>query len=124
MEIDDLFAFLRKNELPFDALERRFIQARVDDYKMQADLKRYKRVLERDSEEETEPDKKSKVDFKYINLERLTFKTILRGFIDWKADITNLFAASLSKFRGDPLKLIAAQQYMDGKAKTLWRTHV
>jgi hypothetical protein len=97
MEIDDLFALLRKNELPPDAPERRLIQARVDDYKMQADLKRYKRVLERDSEEETEPDKKPKVDFKYTNLERLTPKTTLRGFADWKADMTNLFIASLSQ---------------------------
>ncbi len=66
-------------------------------------------MLERDFEEEMESDKKFKVDFKYTNLERLIFKTIFRGFIDWKADMTNLFAVSLSKFRGDLLKLIAVQ---------------
>jgi len=76
---------------------------------MQIDLKRYKRVLERDSKEETESDKKLKVDFKYINLERFIFKTIFRNFVDWKADMTNLFVASLSKFRGDLLKFIAVQ---------------
>jgi len=39
-------------------------------------------MLEKDSEEKTEPDKKFKVDFKYINLKRLIFKTILQSFID------------------------------------------
>ena len=48
----------------------------------------------------------------------------LQGFIDWKTDITNLFATSLSKFWGDPLKLITAQQYIDNKTKTFWRTYV
>ena len=66
-------------------------------------------MLERDFKKETESDKKPKVDFKYTNLERFTFKTIFRGFIDWKADMTNLFVASLSKFRGDLLKFIAVQ---------------
>ncbi len=33
-------------------------------------------MLKRDFEEETEPDKKFKVDFKYINLKRFIFKTI------------------------------------------------
>ena len=82
MEIDDLFIFLRKNEFPPNIPERRLIQVRIDNYKMQTDLKKYKRVLERDFEEETESDKKFKVDFKYTNLERLTSKTILRGFVD------------------------------------------
>ena len=64
-------------------------------------------MLEKDFEEETEPDKKPKVDFKYTNLERFTLKTILWGFADWKADMMNLFVASLSKFRRDLLKFIA-----------------
>ena len=38
--------------------------------------------------------------------------------------MTNLFATSPSKYRGDPLKLITAQQYIDGKAKTLWRIYM
>jgi len=85
---------------------------------MQANLKRYKKVLKKDFKEKTKPDKKLKIDFKYINLEKFTFKTILRGFVDWKVDITNLFATSLSKFRKDPLKFIIVQQYINGKAKT------
>ncbi len=76
-------------------------------------------MLKKDSKEKTEPDKKPKVDFKYINLERFIFKTTLRSFTDQKANITNLFATSLSKFQKDPLKLITAQQYIDGKTKTL-----
>ena len=66
-------------------------------------------MLKKDSKKKTEPNKKFKVDFKYINLERLTFKTILWDFIDWKIDITNRFAISLSKFRKDLLKLITVQ---------------
>jgi len=85
---------------------------------MQTDLKRYKKMLKRDFEEKMEPDKKFKIDFKYINLKRFTFKTTLRNFINWKVDITNLFVANLSKFRENPLKLITAQQYINSKTKT------
>ena len=65
--------------------------------------------MEKDFKEETEFNKKLKIDFKYINLERFILKTILQGFVNWKTDMTNLFVANLSKFREDPLKLITAQ---------------
>ncbi len=51
--------------------------------------------------------KQSKLEFKYINLEKLIPGATLRQFADWKADIANLFATNPSKFRTNFIKFIA-----------------
>ncbi len=77
-------------------------------------MKSFKRPVDDDDK-----DFERKGDFKYINLKKLIFKTILRGFADWKANIINLFIRNLFKFRLNFIKFITAQQYIDGKAKIL-----
>ncbi|KAK4205969.1 hypothetical protein QBC37DRAFT_158488 [Rhypophila decipiens] len=122
MSIDDLVNLLDHEDLGADSDELRLIKQRIEQFQLRASLQGIKRSLEDSSN--SEPSKRQRHEFKYTNIDKLTPTASLRKLADWKADMSRLFEGSPSKFETDSMKLIAAHQYMDDKAKTLWQTHV
>lgn len=123
MGIDDLMAVLTSGQAQPGSPEFQLIEQRQKHFQVLATLRNAKRALE-----EPSPDgpvaKRPKMEFKYTNIEKLTSTASLRQYADWKADMIQLFNGSPEKFSTDTVRLVAAQQYMDDKAKTLWRTHL
>ncbi|KAM7189115.1 hypothetical protein V8F33_010236 [Rhypophila sp. PSN 637] len=121
MSIDDLVNLLDHEDLGADSDELRLIKQRIEQFQLRASLQGIKRSLE---DPDTEPSKRQRQEFKYTNIDKLTPTASLRKLADWKADMSRLLEGSPSKFKTDSMKLIAAHQYMDDKAKTLWQTHI
>ncbi|KAM7214370.1 hypothetical protein V8F06_010208 [Rhypophila decipiens] len=120
MGIDDLMDLLDHEDL--GANELRLAKQRIEQFQLIASLQGIKRSLEDSSN--SEASKRQRYEFKYTNIDKLTPTASLRKLADWKADMSRLFEGSPSKFGTDSMKLIAAHQYMNDKAKTLWQTHV
>ena len=62
--------------------EYQFVQKRIDEYKIIKDLKSCKKALKNTFDKEIRSDKRSKLNFKYTNLEKLISKITLKGFTD------------------------------------------
>lgn len=125
MTIDELLTYLmEKDQLEDDSPEYLLVNQRFKKLELLANMKRIKRTLEGSDDEKSGSTKRAKTEFKYTNIIKLEPTATLRQFADWKADMTNLFNGSPSKFCTNSMKLIAAQQYMADQTKALWRTHL
>jgi hypothetical protein len=124
MTIDELLILMEEDQLEVNSPEYALVSQRFKKLQLLADMKRVKRTLEGSDDEISGPSKRAKMEFKYTNISKLEPTATLRQFADWKADMTNLFDGSPSKFRTNSMKIIAAQQYMTDQAKALWRTHL
>jgi hypothetical protein len=123
MDIDTLADLLANGQLQPDSPEFQLAEKRQQQFDLLAKVRNAKRALEEPTQDSRTP-KRHKSEFKYTNIEKLTSRASLRQFADWKADMLQLFKCSPDKFATDSMRLIAAQQYMDDKAKTLWRAHL
>ncbi len=121
MSIEELMGLLEDRTTTLTPEEFRLVKDHCERYTLLASLQGAKRKM--DAPEDGAPAPKRR-EFKYTNIEKLTIGASLRKFTDWKADMERLFQGNTEKFGTDSMKLIAAHQYMDTKAKTLWQTHI
>lgn len=124
MGISELIDLLTNESLDPGSEEFQLVEKRHRYLKLVAEIRGTKRSLEDTSVEHASESKRHRTEFKYTNINKITPTASLRKFADWKADMTRLSEGSPAKFTTDSIKLIAAHQYMDEKAKTLWQTHI
>ena len=122
MDIDALAAIISTGRIKPGTPEFQEAQRRQEQFDLLVRIKRAKRSLEEPME--PSPSKRYKSEFKYTNIEKLGTGSSLRRFSNWKADMAQLFKGSPEKFAEDSMRLVAAQQFMDNKAKTLWRAYL
>ena len=128
MSIDELIALLREGELEDGSEEWRKVQHRVRQYEVMTGLEALRRKRGRaDHEgneadtEEAQPPRKKEV--KYTNISKLTPQTTPRRFAEWKNDMKRLFRGAPEKYRLSSMKMVAAHEHMNEKAKSLWASH-
>ena len=98
INIDELVGLIDNSWVQPDSSDYQLVDKRIEQFEKIAWLRNLKRPAEQPVETDDIDFKRSKSEFKYTNFEKLTSGAMLQQFADWKTDIANLFAVSLSKF--------------------------
>ena len=129
MSIEDLIALLREGELESGSEEWEKVQHRVRMYEAMIGLEALQRKRGRaedednDADTETAQPRQKRTEVKYTNIAKLTPRTTPRKFAEWKNDMKRLFRGAPEKYRLSSMKMVAAHEHMDEKAKSLWASH-
>jgi len=128
MSIHELIALLREGELEDGSEEWRKVQHRIRQHEAMMGLEALRRKRDRtdyegneDDTEQARPQRKKEV--KYTNISKLTPQTTPRKFAEWKNDMKRLFRGAPEKYEFSSMKMVAAHEHMNEKAKSLWASH-
>src|SRR5437667_4609386 len=131
---DQLVTLLEEEQMEEESEEWKTIQTRIRQYKTLVGLQdamrqEQSRKRTRDDDDDDnenlrgEEPKWKRREVKYTNISKLTPRTTPRKFAEWKSDMKRLLRGAPEKYRLSSMKMVAAHEYMDEKAKSLWASH-